>query len=990
MKKSLLLCILFVCILGSAYCQVYTISGKVLEKGHPTPIEYAIISIPNLDLAISSDLDGQFIINNLPAGMLEITVSSLGYQRQTFRVQVSKNIDNLIFYLPEDNLQLNEVVVTAEKKTEDLTTAYTIERAALDQLQVLNITEIAGLLPGGQTSKKLNLAVSRAGADRFEFRTNNGGELGLPSFGTVVEVDGVRLSSNSLFSKNSIIGADTRNVASNNIESIEIITGVPSVEHGDLSNGMIKINSKKGKSPLNITLSTKPNTKSVAFDEGFALGKRWGVLNASFEHAKSNSDIASPYTTYERNNFSLIYSKTFDTHQNRPLNFSFGLNGNIGGYNSIGDPDAFTDTYTKERDNMLRVNMKLDWLLNKSWITKLEFSGTLSYSDLQTEKRENKDAPSTTSAIHSMEQGYFLSTFYDVNPNAEIILIPGGYWYTTKREDDKPLVYTTKLKANWARKLGNFTNRFMIGSDYNRTSNLGRGIYYTDMRYAPTWREYNYSEQSVINNLAVFTENEINLLLPRKTSLKASIGLRSDLTYISKSEYGTISSLSPRVSAKYTFWNRSENSLSLMSIRAGFGDAVKLPASYILNPTPTYLDRLAFSAPTTGDNIAYYAYNTMPSTSVYNPDLKWQRSRLIELEFNARIGQIDISLLAYNSKTINPYAEATLYTPYSYRFTDKAVLENSLIPEANRAYTIDKTTGIVTASDLTGNLPSEQLAYKEKHTFKTNNYYYNESDFSKRGLEWIINFGKIPSIHTSFQIDGAYNYYKGLQTKLIANSPGITQEMADKNPYKYIGLYEGSESTANGSLSKKITNNLSISTHIPAIRLVISLRLESCLYNYKQMLSESSTGGERSFIIDQRNDDLPSSSQTSIYEGEHFVALYPLYYVSLDDMNTKIPFKEKLLWAKDNDTALFNELIKMIIRTNTNYYFRPTDISAYFSANLNVTKELGDHISISFLANNFFNNVAKVKNKQNNTEYSLSGSSYLPEFYYGLTLRVKL
>ncbi|MBS5796503.1 MAG: TonB-dependent receptor [Dysgonomonas mossii] len=988
MKKSLLLCFLFLCIIESAYCQFYTISGKLLDKKHQTPIEYATIYISDLGLAVISDIEGKFTIKNIPAGFFELDISILGYEKKAFKIQVDKNKNDLLFYLAEDNLLLNEIVVTAEKKVEDLTTAYTIERAALDQIQVLNITEIAALLPGGQTSKKTHLAGVRGAADSFNLRSNGGSELGLSSFGTVVEVDGVRISNNSQFIKE-VKGSDTRNIASNNIESVEVITGVPSVEHGDLSNGMIRINSKKGKSPLNIELSTKPNTKSIAIDKGFLLGKKWGILNTSFEHTKSNSDIASPYTTYVRNNLSLIYSKVFNPYRNNPLNFSLGLTGNVGGYNSKGDPDAFVDTYTKERDNALRLNMKLDWLINKPWITKLEFSGTLNYSDLQSEKKENKDSNTSTAAIHTSESGYFIGSLYDINPNAEIILIPGGYWYTTRREDSKPLLFTAKMKANWVRKFGDVTNRFMLGSDFNRTTNLGKGIYYTDMRYAPTWREYKYSDQSAVNNLALFAENEVAFLLPSETSLKASIGLRSDLTYISKSEYGTINSLSPRVSAKYIFWNRPKNTLSLMSLRAGFGDAVKLPSSYILNPTPTYQDRLVFTPGTTAKNTTYYAYNTMPSTTIYNPNLKWQRSRLIELEFNARIGQVDISLLAYNSKTIAPYADATLYTPYSYKFTDQTALDNNLIPEANRSYAIDKTTGIVTVSDLTGNLPSQQLAYKERNTFKTNSYYYNESDFSKRGLEWVINFGKIPSIHTSFQVDGSYNYYRGLKTKLIAYSPSLSQNMADGNPYKYIGLYEGTDDVANGSLSKKITNNLSISTHIPAIRLIVSLRLESCLYDYKQKLSESSTGS-RGFVIDNRSDYIPSTSETNIYKGDYFVALYPLYYVSLDDMNTKIPFKEKFLWAKDNDSALFNELARMVVRSNVNYYFKPTDISAYFSANLNVTKELGDHVSISFLANNFFNNVAKVKNKQNNSEYSLFGSGYLPEFYYGLTLRIKL
>lgn len=988
MKKSSPLCLLLLCVIQSAHCQFYTISGKVLEKKHKTPIEYAIISIPDLSLAVPSDIEGRFTLKNLPVGVFELNISILGYEKSTFKIHVDKNKDDLLFYLAEDNLQLNEVVVTAEKKTEDLTTAYTIERAALDQLQVLNITEIAALLPGGQTSRKMNLAVSRGGADRFAIRSNDGTELGLPSFGTVVEVDGVRLSSNSQFIEE-VKGADTRNIASNNIESVEIITGVPSVEHGDLSNGMIKINSKRGKSPLNVELATKPNTKSISFSKGFDLGNKRGILNTSFEHTKSNSDLASPYTTYDRNNLSLIYSKVFDTHRNNPLSLSFGLTGNIGGYDSNGDPDAFVDTYSKERDNALRLNLKLDWLLNKSWITKLEFSGTLSYSDLLTEQKSNKSSSSSTPAIHSTESGYFVGSLYDTNPNAGIILIPQGYWYQTRREDSKPLIYTTKLKANWTRKFDNTINKFMLGTDFNRTSNQGKGEYYTDMRYAPTWREYRYDEQPAVNNLAIFAENEISFILPRRTSIRASIGLRGDLTHIDNSEYGTVNSMSPRVSAKYIFWNRPENTLSQMSLRVGFGDAVKLPASYILNPTPNYQDRLAFTPGETPDKTTYYAYNTMPSTAVYNSDLKWQRSRLIELEFNARIGQVNISLLAYNNKTINPYSEATLYTPYSYKFTDQKALDNSSIPYENRSYTIDQATGIVTVSDLTGSLPSEQLAYKERNTFKSNRYYYNSDNFSKRGLEWVINFGKIPSIRTSFQIDGAYNYYKGIETALIANVPSLTQNMADGNPYKYIGLYEGSTDVANGSLSKKITNNLSISTHIPAIRTIISLRLESTLYNYKQMLSESAIG-TRGFALDSRSDYFPSGSATDIYKGENFVAVFPLYYISLDDMNTRIPFEEKFLWAKDNDPALFNELARMVVRTNTSYYFKPSDISAYFSANLNVTKELGDHVSISFLANNFFNNVAKVKNKQNERDYTLYGSSYIPDFYYGLTLRIKL
>ena len=51
-------------------------------------------------------------------------------------------------------------------------------------------------------------------------------------------------------------GAGLRNISSSNIESVEIITGIPSVEYGDLSNGIVKINTRKGKTPFIIELAT--------------------------------------------------------------------------------------------------------------------------------------------------------------------------------------------------------------------------------------------------------------------------------------------------------------------------------------------------------------------------------------------------------------------------------------------------------------------------------------------------------------------------------------------------------------------------------------------------------------------------------------------------------------------------------------------------------------------------------------------------------------
>ncbi len=53
-------------------------------------------------------------------------------------------------------------------------------------------------------------------------------------------------------------GLDIRSISTDNIESVEVIRGIPSVEHGDLTSGAVIIKSKAGREPLTIRLKTDP------------------------------------------------------------------------------------------------------------------------------------------------------------------------------------------------------------------------------------------------------------------------------------------------------------------------------------------------------------------------------------------------------------------------------------------------------------------------------------------------------------------------------------------------------------------------------------------------------------------------------------------------------------------------------------------------------------------------------------------------------------
>lgn len=969
--------------------QNYNIAGKIVNKDGRKPVEFAMVMMKENGLWAISDKDGKFLIKKVPQGVVALTVQCLGYAPTRITLHVNKDNMTLIIPLSEENLKLDGVEVVARRKSDVSTTSYTIDRMALDNQQILSLGDVSTLLPGGKTVNS-----SLMNDSRIALRSDSQ-EKGNASFGTAVEVDGVRLANNADMGETN--GVSTRNVSTSNIESVEIVTGIPSVEYGDLSNGVVKVNTRKGKSPFIVEGKLNQYTRQIAINKGFDLGGNGGMVNVSAEHARSFADVASPYTAYQRNTLSVNYMNIF-MRNTMPLTLNMGVSGNIGGYNSKADPDEELDSYSKVRDNALRANFDLNWLLNKKWITSVEFKGSVSYADRKSESYDNASSSSTQPYIHSLSEGYFLSSDYNDNPDAEIILGPTGYWYVRGYNDSKPIDYAIKLKADWNRRIGRILNRLMVGAEYTRSENNGRGTYYEDMRYAPTWREYRYDRLPAINNVALYSEDKVSVPVSLLSTVELTAGLRNDITFIKGSDYGTVSSISPRLNGRYIFWQNRKTWVSDLSVHAGWGKSVKLPSFQVLYPSPSYSDKLAFASTSTADNKSYYAYYTYPSTSIYNPSLEWQYTLQTDIGVELNIKGTRITVSAFHNKTLNPYVATTIYSPVTYNYTTTTAVQNSGIKVANRSFSIDRETGVVTVADVTGAKASVQLPYTVRKTYVTNTKYVNASPLDRYGLEWIVDFAPIKPLHTNIRLDGNYYYYKAIDEMLFADVPvSLTSTMSDGSLYQYIGYYKGSSATStsynanasvgNGAISSEVNLNATVTTHIPKVRMIVSLRVECSLYNYHRTLSEYEDG-TRGYVVDKSSDYFGTP-----YNGtsrDKFVIVYPEYYSTWDALGTLIPFAEKFAWAKENDKNLYNDMAKLVVRTNYAYLMNPNNLSSYYSANLSVTKEIGDHVSVSFYANNFLNNMGKVKSSQTGIESSLFGSGYIPSFYYGLSLRIKI
>ena len=191
-----------------------------------------------------------------------------------------------------------------------------------------------------------------------------------------------------------------------------------------------------------------------------------------------------------------------------PLTLNVGVTGNIGGSNAEADPDNELDDYSKARDNSLRTHFELNWLLNKSWITNLSLRGAFSTSDRTSESYTHTNSATTLAYIHAMNEGYYIATNYDTNPDAPVVLGPTGYWHVKQYNESKPMNWSLRLKGDWTRRFGKVLNRLMVGAEYTGSRNNGRGTYYDDMRYAPTWREFRHDDQPTLNNVALYAEEK--------------------------------------------------------------------------------------------------------------------------------------------------------------------------------------------------------------------------------------------------------------------------------------------------------------------------------------------------------------------------------------------------------------------------------------------------------------------------------------------------
>ena len=937
MRKFLTIVFLLLTVL-CAKAQSRAVSGRIIDAGSGDPVIGAVVRIGTDYLWASTDIEGKFTFDNVESGKHELEASCLGYVSVLMEIDVNKDIEDLEIKLHESSLALDEVVVTAQNAKDGLGTTHSLGRDALNHLQMSNMTDVAALLPGGKTVNP-----DLTSQNSFSIREGGTGN-GNAAFGTAVEVDGVRLGNNASFGE--MGGVDTRSVAVENIESIEVITGVPSAEYGDLGSGMVRINTRKGRTPTNITFSVNPRTYQASVSKGIDLQENNGVLNLSAEWARAIKKLISPYESYTRTGITLGYSNTFA----KGLRFEAGFSGNIGGMNTKDDPDAFTGEFKKERDNAFRGNTSLTWQINKPGITNLKFEASVNFNDNLYHYHKYESYASNQPAVHAEQDGYFIADRLPLTFFSDQII------------DSKELDLAASVKYNWHKRWDDVKSQLKAGVQWKANGNVGKGEYYQDPSLAANgYRPRPYTDYPFMYNLSVYAEEHLTLPVA-DTRLEVTAGLRLENVFIQGSLYNKKATLSPRFNLK---WQLSES----FAVRGGWGITEKLPSYYILYPKQEYRDIQTFGFPH-GDQTSYIYY-TQPYTVTYNPDLRWQRNSSSELGLEASFLGAKVSLTGFYNITKGPYNFIDMYEAYSYDILQRP--EGFSIP-ADPQIKVDSQTGMLYVRGGNDDYWTPMDIKVTDQTFARSTKQNNGADVKRAGAELVIDFPEIKPIRTSFRLDASYTFTKYLNDQLAAYyQNGWSHTSLANRSYQYVGIYAngtGGNSVANGKITHNLDANLTAITHIPQARLIITCRLEMSLLRRSRNLSVYN-GAQYAYTVSEAGKN-PTGGD--IYKGNSYTAIRPVSYMDLD--GNLHPFTD----AEAADPAFAN----LILKSANAYTFAQDGYGAYMSANLSITKEIGDHISLSFFANNFTNSRPYVVSMATGV-----GAIFTPAFYYGLTCRLK-
>lgn len=224
-----------------AQSDAYRLRGTLMDAISQQPLPGAHVSVlENPALHTVSDIQGEFILENLQPGRYHVVVSYLGYKEANVSVEVTSGKEKIItISMDEDIHSLEEVVVTAqsEKQRPVNSMAYASTRT----FSVEETNKFAGAVddPARMVQSFAGVVPTNDGSNYVSIRGNH------PS-GLVYRLEGVDIPNPNHFGDAASSGGGVAVISSQLLSNSDFSTGAFSAEYGNALSGIFDIKLRKG------------------------------------------------------------------------------------------------------------------------------------------------------------------------------------------------------------------------------------------------------------------------------------------------------------------------------------------------------------------------------------------------------------------------------------------------------------------------------------------------------------------------------------------------------------------------------------------------------------------------------------------------------------------------------------------------------------------------------------------------------------------------
>ena len=813
-----------------------------------------------------------------------------------------------------DTIKIGEVVVTAQE-TRAVSSASVIEKHAMEHLQPSSFSDILELLPGGR-SKDPNLNSPNTIRIR---ETGTTSSYNTSSLGTSFVIDGAPISTNA--NRQSVSGAwetstegrsfvnagvDMRSISTDDIEKIEVVRGIPSVEYGDLTSGLVKIERKRGGNNWEARLKADMGSKLFYLAKGFEWKPRKMTLNLSADYLDAKADPRNRLENYKRITLSARFSKGWKMSR-----YNMGLSANLDYTGSFDndkiDPDLnnqAVDSY-KSQYNRYAFSAKFNIVTKnrRQWFKSFEAMLSSAYEYDLIERTKLVQLSQQTAAVTMTMQG-----------ESDGIILPYKY-VASHNVDGRPFNMFAKLNAKFQIPSQTISNVLMLGTDWTLDKNYGKGQVFDVTRplYAntSTTRPRDLSTIPSNQQWALYAEEHLNMLIG-SNKLEIVAGIRGVQMLNLPSSYLMHGKFyfDPRVNIGWTFPKfKVANQWSFIRISGGVGEHTKMPTMDQLYPDMYYMDLVQLNY--YHSNPDYRRINLM--TYVINPantELKPARNLKWEISTDINVGGNRLSVTYFRENMTSGFRNQTSYAPYSYKWYDASSIDANALA----------------APPVLADVP-----YEMRTDLRGYSYYTNGSQTLKQGVEYTFSTKRFKSIMTRLTINGAWfrTIYRNSQVETFRPSVVISNRQI-----QYVGYYDHD----GGSENQMMNTNFTVDTDIPKLRLGFSVSAQ-CLWftmsQQKEVSNYPTSYMDGEGVMHEWKDEDANDTYLRYLVRSYTDSNYAKYRVPFS-MNVNFKVTKKLLNDRLNIALFCNKLLDYTPDYESNGITIRRHVTPYFGLEMNV------------------------------------------------------